>query len=98
MLPDGGHNRNNPNRLQAAGGIVPIIKPTSWRAAMVPVMKKSGNVCICVDLNKLNEEVKRETFVLPTIHDITSKLRQYSHLSTPPVVSIKYHNTRTVKK
>ena len=86
------------DRLQAAGVIVPIIKPTSWRAPMVPVMKKLGKVRTCVDLKKLNEEVKRETFVLPTIDDITSKLRQYSHLSTPPVVSIKYHNTRTVKK
>ena len=41
---------------------------------MVPVMKKSENVRICVDLKKLNEEVKRETFVLPTTDDVTSKL------------------------
>ena len=62
------------DRLQAAGVIVPITKPTSWCAPMVPVVKKSGNGRICVDLKKLNDEVKRETFILSTIDDVTSKL------------------------
>ena len=36
--------------------------------------KKSGKVRICADSKKLSEEVKRETFILPTIYDVTSKL------------------------
>ena len=60
------------DRLQAAAVIGPITKPTSWCAPMVPVMKKSEKVHIFVDLKKLNEEVKRETFVLSTIDSITS--------------------------
>ena len=46
------------DRLKAAGVIVPITGPTSSYAPMVPVMKKSGKVRICVDLKKLNREMK----------------------------------------
>ena len=41
---------------------------------MMPVVKKSGKVRICVDLKKLNEEVTRERFFVPIIDDVTSKL------------------------
>jgi hypothetical protein len=61
------------DRLESAGVIEPITKPTSWCAPMVPVMKKLGKIRICVDLKRLNQEVKRETFILPTIDDVTSK-------------------------
>jgi hypothetical protein len=40
---------------------------------MVPVLKKNGNVRICVDLKKLNEAMKREHFMLPNL-DISPKL------------------------
>ena len=59
---------------QAAGFIVPITKPTSWCAPIVLIMTKSRKVRICVALKKLNEQVKRETFVLSTIDDVTSEL------------------------
>ena len=62
------------DRLQAAGVIVPITEPTSWCALIDPVMKKSEKVRICVDLKKINREVKRETFILLTVDNITSKL------------------------
>ncbi len=54
--------------------IKPITKPTPWCAPMVPVMKKSGKVRLCVDLKKLNVSIERERFVLPTLQDVTSKL------------------------
>ena len=41
-------------RLKAAGVIEEITKPTPWCAPMVPVLKKSGAVRICVDLKRLN--------------------------------------------
>ena len=62
------------DRLQAAGVIVPITKPTSWYAPLVPVINKSGKVRIYVDLKTRIEELKRETFILPTIDGVTSKL------------------------
>ena len=62
------------DRLEAAGVIEPITKPTPWCSPMVPVMKKSGKVRLCVDLKRLNKTVKREQFILPTLEDVTSKL------------------------
>ena len=41
---------------------------------MVPVIKPTGRIRICVDLTKLNENVKREKFVLPTVDSILHKL------------------------
>ena len=60
--------------LEAAGVIEPITKPTLWCSPMVPVMKKSGKVRLCVDLKWLNQTVKREQFILPTLEDVMSKL------------------------
>ncbi|ELT98297.1 hypothetical protein CAPTEDRAFT_30133, partial [Capitella teleta] len=50
-------------RLELAGIIAQVKKPTDWCASMVPVLKKSGKVHLCVDLNAA---VKRERFILPT--------------------------------
>ena len=41
---------------------------------MVPIIKKSGDVRICVDLKHLNESIVRPKFVIPTKEDILSKL------------------------
>lgn len=38
------------NRLEQEGIIEKVNHPTDWCAPMVPVLKKNGNVCICVDL------------------------------------------------
>ena len=58
----------------AAGVIEEITKPTPWCAPMVPVLKKSGAVRICVDLKRLNLTVERERYILPTLQDLTSRL------------------------
>ena len=62
------------DRLEAVGVITPITKPTAWCSPMVPVLKKSGRVTLCVDLKKINQAVGREQFILPTMEDVTSKL------------------------
>ena len=62
------------DRLLASGVIRKMTKPTIWCAPMVPVVKKSGKVRLCVDLKKLNVSVRRERFILPTLEDLTSKL------------------------
>lgn len=62
------------NRLSDLGVIRKITKPTPWCAPMVPVLKKSGSVRLCVDLKKLNSSISRERHVLPTVEDATSKL------------------------
>ena len=56
---------------------------------MVPVLKRStGKACICIDLKKLNEAVKREQYILPTTDEMSLR-------SMPPVGSSRYHCTQT---
>jgi len=51
-----------------------VTEPTDWCAPMVPVVKPNGKIRICVDLRKLNEAVKRERYILPTLEDVAPKL------------------------
>ena len=61
-------------RMEKAGVIQKITEPTEWCAGMVPVLKKNGDVRICVDLKNLNRSVKREKYEIPTLEDVTHKL------------------------
>ena len=63
------------NRLEREGIISKVKRPTDWCAPMVPVVKKNGNVRICVDLKRLNSAVKREHYMLPNLDDISPKLQ-----------------------
>ena len=62
------------NRMLEAGIIEEVTEPTDWCAPMVPVVKPNGKIRICVDLRKLNEVVKRERYILPTLEDVAPKL------------------------
>lgn len=57
-------------------GTIEITEPTDWCVPMVPVVKPNGKIRICVDLRKLNEAVKRERYILPTLEDVAPKLAQ----------------------
>lgn len=61
-------------RMEENGVIECVTEPTDWCAPMVPVPRRNGNVCICVGLKRLNEAVKRESYVLPIAEEITAKL------------------------
>jgi len=41
---------------------------------MMPVIKRNGQIRICIDLKRLNEAVKRERYVLLTGEEIAAKL------------------------
>jgi hypothetical protein len=62
-------------RMKKAEVIEEITEPTDWCAPMVAVMKKTGAVRVCADLKKLNQAVKRERYMIPTIEDILHKLK-----------------------
>ena len=70
------------DRMQQNGIISPITKPTDWCAPVVPVMKKTGKVRLCVDLKKLNQNVQREKFIMPTVDEIAAKLTNAKVFST----------------
>ena len=69
-------------RMEDHGIITPVTKPTDWCAPMMPVLKPSGAVRICVDLKRLNAYVKREHFPLPTVEDTLAKLANSTVFST----------------
>ena len=48
------------NNMVESGVIRYVTQPTDWCAAMVPDIKKTGAVRICVDLKQLNTAVRRE--------------------------------------
>ena len=64
-----------------------MTEPTDWRAAVVPVIKKTGAVRICVDLKQLNTAVRREHHMLPSLQDIAPKLAESKVFSTLDVAS-----------
>ena len=41
---------------------------------MVVVPKRDGKVCICVDLTKLNQNVRRERHILPSVEQTLAQL------------------------
>ena len=54
-------------RMLEMGVIKRVDEPTDWCAPMVVVPKPSGEVRICVDLTKLNANIKREVHPLPSV-------------------------------
>ena len=49
---------------------------------MVPVLKKNRNIRKYVDLKKLNEAVRRERYISPTLEDVAPKLARAKVFST----------------
>ena len=62
------------NEMVAKGIIAPVTEPTAWCHPLVVVPKKDGGVCICVDLTKLNQYVKRPTHPVRTPKDVVSNI------------------------
>ena len=70
------------NNMVESGEIRSVTEPTDWCAAMVPVIKKTGAVRICVDLKQLNAAVRREHHMLPSLEDIAPKRAESEVSST----------------
>lgn len=61
-------------RMEENGIIEHVTEPTEWVAPMVPVVKPTGKVKICMGLSKRNESVKRQKYLRPTTDSIIYKL------------------------
>ena len=57
------------NGLVKSGVIESVDELTDWCAPMVVVPKPNGNVCLCVDLTKLNVGVRRELYVMKKVEE-----------------------------
>ena len=61
-------------RMEKKGVISQVKEPTDWCAGMVVVPKSGGTVRICVDLTKLNQNVRRERLMLPSVEQTLARL------------------------
>ena len=61
-------------RMEKKGVISQVREPTDWCAGMVVVPKAGGKVRICVDLTKLNQSVRRERLILPSVEQTLAQL------------------------
>ena len=62
------------NRMEELGLIQKIDKPTGWHQPIVVVPKANTKLRICIDLTKLNDQVKREHYQLPSVEETLAKL------------------------
>ena len=60
--------------LERQGVVSKVDQPIDWCAPIVAVPKSNGDVRVCVDLTKLNDQVKRERLMLPSVDDLLSQL------------------------
>ena len=63
------------DRMEKAGVIKKVTQPTDWCSPIVPVIKKSGSIKLCIDFKKLNKAVKHPHYMLPNLDDIAPELR-----------------------
>ena len=68
-------------RMQSLGVITEITEATEWCAGMVVVPKANGQVRICVDLTKLNENVCGERHILPSVEQVLAQIGDAKHFS-----------------
>ena len=47
-------------RMKKLDVIQKFKEPTEWRTPMVPVIKKTNKIWLCVDLKQLNQSVQRD--------------------------------------
>ncbi|KXJ30128.1 Retrovirus-related Pol polyprotein from transposon opus [Exaiptasia diaphana] len=66
--------RKELERLESLGVISKVEVPTDWCAPIVVVPKQNGQVRICVDLTRLNDSVKRERHILPSVEETLAQL------------------------
>ena len=61
-------------RMVKPGVIEPVDEPTEWCHPMVLVRKPNGNIRVCIDLTKLNNQTNREFYELPSVDETLAKL------------------------
>ncbi|XP_075526568.1 uncharacterized protein LOC142558304 [Dermacentor variabilis] len=66
--------RRELDKLESAGVIRRVDKPTPWCSGLVVVRKGDGSYRLCVDLTQLNKVVLRERHILPTVEQVLGLL------------------------
>ena len=83
--------KNELDHLSAKNMITPVQQPTDWVSNLVAIMRKSGDLRVCLDPQELNKAIKREHFQLPTLDDILPNLSNAKLFSTVDIRSAYWH-------
>lgn len=69
-------------RMLLQQGIIEKVKgPSPWVSPIVPVLKDSGDVRLCVDMRQANQAVIRETHPLPLVDEILGSMNGAKYFS-----------------
>ena len=63
------------NEMFEQGIIEKVSGYSPWVSPLVPVVKKNGDIRVCVDLRRVNEAIRREKHPLPTSEYIFAKIK-----------------------
>ena len=63
-------------RLEKLGYIVPVVQPTEWVSSLVTVHKPNGKIRVCIDPLHLNKALKRGHYPLPQLDDVLPCMSQ----------------------
>lgn len=69
------------DELLAQGIIEKVQDYSPWISPMVPVIKKNGELRLCIDMRRANAAIKREKHPLPTIDSLLSQLNGAKYFS-----------------
>lgn len=67
--------RTKLNELESLGIIEKVVKAANWAHNMVVVEKPDGSLRICLDPFHLNKVLNDEFYMIPTVDEITEKIR-----------------------
>ena len=68
-------------RMERLDVIERVREPTDWVNAMVTVVKKNGQLRICLDPRDLNKSVKREHYPMKTVEEIAARMPNAKYFS-----------------
>ena len=79
------------DRLVELEALAPVDQPTEWTNQFVAIMKKSGDVRICIDPKPLNEALRRERYQLLVLDEILPELSKARVFSKVDLSSAFWH-------
>ncbi|XP_033730983.1 uncharacterized protein K02A2.6-like [Pecten maximus] len=79
------------DRLQDTGVLVPVTEPTQWVSQMAVVHKTNGKLRLCIDPQPLNTALMREHYRLPVLDDILPKLKDAKIFSKLDIKEAYWH-------
>lgn len=79
------------NRLEEMGVLVPVTEPTQWVSQMAAVHKANGKLRLYIDPQPLNTALMREHYRLPVLDDILPKLKDAKVFSKLDIKEAYWH-------